>query len=121
MGCGDGLPLLPSRPGPVEYSEGVGGGPLLAKLTSCEPSAAHAPMSHDVSFCMLLGRELWRSGRACIPPFTQRPSLAACLHSILLSLLSLTHSLTASPGEKICRSGQAAAPGAFSEGSVPPT
>jgi hypothetical protein len=25
MGGGDGLPLCPSKPGPVEYSEGVGG------------------------------------------------------------------------------------------------
>ena len=33
-GAREGLPLRPSCPGPVEYSEGVGGGPLLAKLVS---------------------------------------------------------------------------------------
>jgi len=33
-GAREGLPLRPSCPGPVEYSEGVGGGPLLARLVS---------------------------------------------------------------------------------------
>lgn len=95
VGCGDGLPLLPSLPGPVEYSEGVGGGPLLAILISCHSTvpatcvAVRSRLSEVQALSNLAGQYALLEHRKCNFRLERSP----CTTIFVLSTIHSPHAV----------------------------